>query len=484
MTHEAEAHEAIKAAVRERYARTISEPDRGCCGDAGARPRGALARTAGYDPAEFGGLPAGAVESSFGCGNPLALAEVLPGDVVLDLGSGAGLDCLLAAARVGPTGRVIGLDMTPEMLERARAHARQAGAGNVEFRQGEMERMPVDAATVDWIISNCVICLSPDKDAVFREMARVLKPGGQVSVADIMAETLPPAMRRDPALWSACVGGAIPEDDYLRRMAAAGLAEARVDARLVYDRAQIAGFVEAAIARGHLDEGLARALRGAVDGLVGRVWSARVRAERPIVGPRGARVGIRAAGPGDLAALERLLGEAGLPPDGAAAHLGNFLVASDGDGLVGAAGFEAHGADALFRSLAVAPAYRGRGLARALMRRLTSQARASGVERAWALTLTIPGLLERWGFARADRDAAPAAIRHTGQFAGCCASAPLFVLSLRGERSEVPAATVGAGGGCCGEPGSPPAVVSTLAPPRREARGAGERPRGSSPPER
>jgi len=469
MSDEVREDEAIKAAVRERYARAIGEPDRGCCGDGGVQPRGTLARTAGYEPTELQGVPAGAVESSFGCGNPLALAEVLPGDVVLDLGSGAGLDCFLAASRVGPTGRVIGLDMTPEMIERARAHAREVGVTNVEFRQGEMERMPVDAATVDWVISNCVICLSPDKDAVFREMARVLKPGGQVSVADIVAEALPEVLRRNPALWSACVGGAIPEDQYLARMAAAGLADARVEARLVYDRAQIAAFVEAAITRGDLQGDDARALREAVAGFVGRMASARVRAERPIVGPGGERVQVRAAVPGDLDAIERLLREADLPPDDTAAHLRNFLVAEAGGALVGCAGFEAYGPDALFRSLAVAPACRGRGLAKALMRRLTTQGRAVGVDRAWGLTFTIPELLGRWGFMAADRAAAPAAIRQTGQFAGCCASAPLFVLALRGDRPAPVEARAGtAGGGCCGgDAEAAPAVVRRLAPPHR-----------------
>jgi N-acetylglutamate synthase-like GNAT family acetyltransferase/2-polyprenyl-3-methyl-5-hydroxy-6-metoxy-1,4-benzoquinol methylase len=469
MSDETREHEAIKAAVRERYARAIAEPAQGCCGDGEVRPRGTLARTAGYDPTELQGVPAGAVESSFGCGNPLALVEVLPGDVVLDLGSGAGLDCLLAASRVGPTGRVIGLDMTPEMIERARAHAREVGVTNVEFRQGEMERMPVGAATVDWIISNCVICLSPDKDAVFREMARVLKPGGQVSVSDVVADALPEALRRDPTLWSACMGGAIPEDDYLARMAAAGLADARVEARLVYERAQIAAFVEAAITRGDLRGDDARALREGVDGFVGHIASARIRAERPVVGPRGERVGIRAAASGDLGAVERLLREAELPPDDAAAHLRNFLVAEAGGVLVGCAGFEAYGPDALFRSLAVTPAYRGRGLARALMRRLTTRARAAGVDRAWGLTFTIPGLLGRWGFVAVDRAAAPSAIRQTGQFAGCCASAPLFVLALGGERSmPTEASPATAGGGCCGGgAAAAPAVVTSLAPPRR-----------------
>jgi arsenite methyltransferase len=473
MSEETREQAAIKAAVRARYAQAIAEPARGCCGEGRSVPPGALARSAGYAPAELEALPAGAVEGSFGCGNPLALAEVLPGDVVLDLGSGAGLDCLLAAARVGPTGRVIGLDMTPEMLERARIHAREAGVANVEFRQGEMERMPVEDASIDWVISNCVICLSPDKDAVFREVARVLKPGGQVSVSDIVAETLPEPLRRDPGLWSACVGGAIPEAEYLRRMTAAGLAGARVEARLGYDRAQLASFAEAAIARGRLDDGAAAIVREAMAGLVGRVWSARIRAERPVTDARGAPVRIRPALAADLEAIERLLEGAGLPSDDTATHLAGFVVAEGTGGLRGCAGMEAYGPDALFRSLAVDPAARGRGLGRALLRQLVARARASGVRRAWALTLTIPGLLARWGFAPADRATAPDAIRRTGQFAGCCASAPLFVLALSEERAapgpaetvSAPAETAPAASGCCSGAAAP-AAVTRLAPPR------------------
>lgn len=181
-----------------------------CCvpsaapGDAPA----ALARRIGYGDAELAAVPQGA-NMGLGCGNPGAIAALQPGETVLDLGSGGGFDCFLASPRVGPQGRVIGVDMTPAMVEKARANAGKGDFGNVEFRLGEIEHLPVADATVDVIISNCVVNLSPDKDQVFREALRVLKPGGRVAISDLVAPApLPDAVRRDMAQVSACVGGA------------------------------------------------------------------------------------------------------------------------------------------------------------------------------------------------------------------------------------------------------------------------------------
>lgn len=175
----------------------------GCCCGAGSH-----AEQIGYSLVEISSVPEGA-EMSFGCGNPAALAGLQPGETVLDLGSGGGLDCLLAAHRVGPTGRVIGVDMTPEMIDRARANARQGDYRNVEFRLGEIEHLPVADATVDAIISNCVVNLSPDKPAVFREAFRVLRPGGRLLVSDIVSlAPIPAEARADEGLWCECVSGA------------------------------------------------------------------------------------------------------------------------------------------------------------------------------------------------------------------------------------------------------------------------------------
>ncbi len=262
----------IKATVKERYARAIQQPGSGCCGTPGTQAmKGTLVKIAGYQDEDLAALPPDAVENAFGCGNPVAFAEVREGDVVVDIGSGAGIDCLFAAQKVGPTGCVIGIDMTPEMLDRARVNARVAGAANVEFRQGDAEKMPVDDASVDWVISNCVINLSPDKPAVFREIARVLKPGGRVSISDIVAEDLPPAIRASRDAWVACLAGAISEAEYVRGLEAAGLTDVLVTERITYGAEKLEGLFGHSACCGEAGALSGEAARAAV----GKVWSAR-----------------------------------------------------------------------------------------------------------------------------------------------------------------------------------------------------------------
>lgn len=182
----------------------------------------------GYLASDLESVPDGA-NLGFGCGNPLAFAELKEGNVVLDLGCGAGFDCFLAAWRVGPTGRVIGVDMTPEMVARARALAARDGFTNVEFRIGEIEHLPVAGATVDVVISNCVINLSPDKPRVFAEALRVLKPSGRLFVSDlVLCRPLPAAMQSSLRAYVGCIAGAWPKDDYLAAMTAAGFEDVRI----------------------------------------------------------------------------------------------------------------------------------------------------------------------------------------------------------------------------------------------------------------
>jgi SAM-dependent methyltransferase len=179
-----------------------------------------------YDPAELAGLPGEVAAGSIGCANPVALVDLQPGRDVLDLGSGGGIDVLLSARRVGPTGRAYGLDMNPDMLARARGNQRRAGLANAEFLEGRIEQVPLPDRSVDVVMSNCVINLSADKDAVFAEALRVLRPGGRLAIADVVADREPdPALRADPAAWATCTAGAITRDDYRRRLAAAGFVE-------------------------------------------------------------------------------------------------------------------------------------------------------------------------------------------------------------------------------------------------------------------
>jgi ubiquinone/menaquinone biosynthesis C-methylase UbiE len=188
-----------------------------------------------YTDAETSALPADAVAASLGCGNPTALAELAPGETVLDLGSGGGIDVLLSARRVGPTGRAYGLDMTDEMLALARENQRKAGVDNVEFLQGEIEAIPLPDDAVDVIISNCVINLSADKDRVFAESLRVLRPGGRLAVSDVVVRgEVPAEIRRSVELWIGCVAGALEESEYRAKLGRAGFEEIEIEPTRIY----------------------------------------------------------------------------------------------------------------------------------------------------------------------------------------------------------------------------------------------------------
>jgi len=212
----------IHEVVRSGYAE-VARQGGGCCGNTAAKAHGQTAALIGYTEADISGTAAEG-NLGLGCGNPTALASLKPGETVVDLGSGAGFDALLSAEKLGPEGRFIGVDMTPEMLERARINAVNAGfARTVEFREGLIENLPVASESVDVVISNCVINLSPDKARVFREAYRVLKPGGRLAVSDIvLTEPLPTDIARFAASWIACVGGALTEEEYFGHIRAAG----------------------------------------------------------------------------------------------------------------------------------------------------------------------------------------------------------------------------------------------------------------------
>lgn len=236
-SQEAEATK-IKRAVEEKYA-AIARGDRMNCCDM-TKALGKIVsnigmRVRGYDPAELAELPEGA-NLGLGCGDPAADADLQPGQTVLDLGSGAGVDCFLAARRVGPEGYVIGVDVTDEMLARARENARRGSYLNAEFRKGEIENLPVESSTVDRIISNCVINLAPDKARVFAEAYRVLKPGGAITVSDIVSiGELPASVRGALEDWAGCTAGALEKEAYLGVVRDAGFTEVNVLREVVYD---------------------------------------------------------------------------------------------------------------------------------------------------------------------------------------------------------------------------------------------------------
>ncbi|MGV8081329.1 MAG: arsenite methyltransferase [Syntrophales bacterium] len=232
-------NEDIRTNVREGYGKIAvtgnsccSLPMAGCCG--GAQQAAAIGKAVGYSDEDLASVPEGA-NLGLGCGNPVALASLREGETVVDLGSGAGFDAFLASRQVGPTGRVIGVDMTPEMLDKARENARKGGYENVAFRLGEIEHLPVADGEADAIISNCVINLSPDKQQVFREAFRILRPGGRLMVSDIvLTKDLPEAIKTSLTAWIGCVAGAVLRTDYLGAISAAGFTGVEVVGETVF----------------------------------------------------------------------------------------------------------------------------------------------------------------------------------------------------------------------------------------------------------
>jgi SAM-dependent methyltransferase len=265
----------LRATVRERYGqaalRVISGAKSGCCGAGPASLDDPITANL-YSAADAACLPETAVLASLGCGNPTALAELREGETVLDLGSGGGIDVLLSARRVGPTGKAYGLDMTDEMLALARENQRKAGVDNVEFLKGEIERIPLPDASVDVIISNCVINLSADKRRVLAEAFRVLKPGGRFAVSDVVLRgSMPAAVQRSMELWVGCVAGALEEEEYRRLLAEAGFESVGLEPTRIYQFEDASAFLAGA---GLDSEVLAREIGG-------RVMGAFIRARKP-----------------------------------------------------------------------------------------------------------------------------------------------------------------------------------------------------------
>lgn len=273
----------IKNAVKKRYAGLIrNDIPACCCNSTNCRSSQEnhidikLVDFANYSDKELASIPVDAVINSFGCGNPLTFVDIKIGQTVLDIGSGAGIDCFLAAEQVGETGKVIGLDMTPEMIERAEENARVGHYTQVEFRLGDAENMPVEDASVDWVISNCVINLSPNKQQVYNEIARVLKPGGYFSISDIvLGNDLPEIIVNNIKAWTSCIAGAVKEENYLAGLHQAGLVDIVVESRIHYDSNILRNLLNNNESTSEIED-----LNQKLNDMI---WSAKIKGKRPLL---------------------------------------------------------------------------------------------------------------------------------------------------------------------------------------------------------
>jgi len=417
----------LKANVKEKYgsaALRVVQGDTGgaCCGSSGCC--GATTETWDpitsnlYEKGQTAGVPAEALLASLGCGNPTALAQLNPGEIVLDLGSGGGIDVLLSAKRVGPTGKAYGLDMTDEMLALANENMRKAGAQNVEFLRGEIEHIPLPDNSVDVIISNCVINLSADKRQVLTEAFRVLKPGGRFAVSDVIVRGgVPAAVKKNMELWIGCVAGALEEQEFLSLLRDIGFENASIEPTRVYKSEDASAF----LAGSGLDaETFAREIDG-------KFFSGFVRAMKPQAAPNAKSHAIRRATQSDLTAIERLLVESKLPTAGVRESIEHFIVAESSDVIIGAIGLEVFGDAALLRSAVVDSHSRSSGLGGELIRQVIALAAELGVEKLYLLTTTAENYFPRFGFVRTTRDAVPADVQNSAEFRGACPASAIVM---------------------------------------------------------
>lgn len=411
-------NEDIREVVRSKYSQAIKGRT-GCCGansgccDSFSQATQCITGDL-YGEGELTGLPGDMAASSFGCGNPTALAELHEGEIVLDLGSGAGLDVLLSARRVGASGKAYGLDMTDEMLAEARANQARAGINNVEFLKGHIEDIPIPDGTVDVIISNCVINLSADKDRVLEEAFRVLKPGGRFAVSDIvLTRPLPEKVQRDIMAWAGCVAGAMLEEEYRCKLAAAGFLDIEVQITRVYDfTGEAAAQMFPEMSEAELNE------------INGAVASAFIRSKKPSrLLEEGKDYRIRIASGDDFPAINELLGQCGLPVAGVREKIQNFLLADAGEGgVTGVIGVEQQGGSVLLRSLAVRPEWRKSGIGSELVEKAMKRARQAGGRHFYLLTNTAENYMRKWGFEKIERGQIPPGLLHDSGLDTACPS--------------------------------------------------------------
>ena len=410
----------LRDKVRQKYAQAITSRtggrcggSSGCCGG-GAGDTAAASMITGslYASEEVAGLPEDMLKLSLGCGNPIALGNLYPGETVLDLGSGAGLDVLLSARRVGAHGKAYGLDMTDEMLAEANANKIRSGLTNAEFLKGTIESIPLPDNSVDVVISNCVINLSVDKDQVFREIFRVLRPGGRIAVSDIvLTKPLPESVRVSLLAWAGCVAGALTDEEYRSKLAAAGFENAGLEVTRVYD-------MTSPTAQKWLPDVSPDLLKQ----INGSMVSAFVRAKKPprLLSP-GVDFQLRTARAEDFPSIHALLSASGLPTDGVVSGAGAYWVAVQ-EKIIGVVGYEQYGASALLRSLAVSEAYRKSGIADALIRQILQELRLSDVGVVFLLTETASRYFRLRGFEFISREEIPAEILSSSALGQVCPS--------------------------------------------------------------
>jgi arsenite methyltransferase len=416
--------EDIRDTVQRKYAKLITEKSssksqKSCCG--GSASKIAQQITAGlYHNDEVVGCPKNILELSLGCGNPTALGNLYAGEIVLDLGSGAGLDVLFSARRVGKTGKVYGLDMTDKMLEVARANQKKSGLLNVEFLKGHIEKIPLEKDSVDVVISNCVINLSGDKDSVMKEIFRVLKPGGRIAVSDIVVKkTLPKIIQQNILAWVGCVAGALTEEQYRCKLERAGFTDIEIVVIKTYE------FDDFFISKNGINLS-----QQELNDVQGALVSAFIRAKKPkhdLV--LGNDYTIKNATVDDLAEIKELLIVSDLPIVGIDSNVNDFIVADNGQ-IIGVIGTHYYETKALLRSFAVTSKLRKSGVGMALFQQLQKQLKSPNIKEVYLLTETAQEYFKRLGFYEINRDQMPSPLLEKSGLNQACPSTSHYMKHL------------------------------------------------------
>lgn len=407
--------EDIREQVRQKYAQAIKLKS-GCCSSAGCcgGSQDATNAITGklYQAAEVEGLPQNLLATSMGCGNPTALGNLYSGETVLDLGSGAGLDVLLSAKRVGPFGKAYGLDMTDEMLAEANANKAKSGLTNAEFLKGHIEEIPLPESSVDVVISNCVINLSADKDQVFQEIYRVLKPGGRVAVSDIVTtKPLPDIVKQNMLAWAGCMAGALVDDEYKTKLTKAGFENVELEITRTYD---LTDLVERHLTPGLASEELIKWNGSLVSGFI--------RARKPFQKlAAGKDFNIKLAEQEDFLQIHELLSKNGLPTAGVDSSKGNYYIAGEQE-IMGVLGVERYGVAVMLRSLAVKSQFRKAGIAQQLIDYALGALEGTGVTDIYLITNTAEWYLTRYGFSKIERDKVPDHVLSNSALGDACPS--------------------------------------------------------------